>query len=266
MQRRRHIVMPKGRAAQHAAARPDRRQQPRWLVRNQNKRCVFWWFLKFLEDRVGNGAVHLVGAINDDHAPPALGRAHVQERLERIGAIVVPAQGRHCDILLQRGFGLVHHAAQDVKARMRARLHKACVSTIRRNGQRCGRWRLAKQACIGGWFCQQEGRDFPRQRCLANPFGAGDQPARMHTACAVGFEKCALGARLAKQGPGFAWMRCTRDLVGVRVVGQDAHGARIATWAAISLAIWAGSRPPSTTTQRSGKLCASDRKPWRKVS
>ena len=65
------------------AARADRRQQQARAVADQQQQPPLWRLFEDLEQRVGSVAVHLLGAVDDDDAPPLLGRGQPEKTGDR---------------------------------------------------------------------------------------------------------------------------------------------------------------------------------------
>ena len=145
--------------AKRAAARADRRQKPRGLVRDQEHHRVARRLLQFLQQCVGRRDVHLVGAIDDDHATrPArrereepLEAAHLvdgQLRLETLALRVPGAPQKQEARIGQRAQaarnGMVRVDMKALRRRRRETARRRC-----RAGSRSGSARRARRR----WPC-----------------------------------------------------------------------------------------------------------------
>ena len=202
---------------QGAAARADRRQEARGLVRDQQERGAGGRFLEHLQQRIGGAGVHLVGGIDDHNPPPAIGCREAEEAPE--AADIVDHD------LVAQALGVFVDAAGDAgQPRLGPGDHAARDRVLGVDIERFGRGRRAEQAVIllrGGG--QQEPRDTPGQCRLADAARAGQQPAVVHPVRGVGLQEGLFRRVLAEQLPRVAGMRRALGLIGGG--GVFAHGS-----------------------------------------
>ena len=110
------------------APRADRRQEPPRAVRHQEQEHATRRLLEDFEERIGGVAVHLVGAVDDDDAPAALGRGQPQKSADLAGVL-------DDDLAAQPAAARVVGALDRQEIGMPARGHPAKDAAVRGNRQ-----------------------------------------------------------------------------------------------------------------------------------
>ena len=179
-----------GGSASLSAARADGRQQPARRVRHDQQHGVGRRLLEDLQHRVGAVAVHLVGRIDDGDAPLPHRRRHVHEGAE-LAHVVDGDLGAHA-----AGVG-IERAAQMEQVGMRARIDQRAARRIGRHVEPFRRAAAEQPALL--LAAQQEAREAPGQRRLADAARPRHQPGMVQPAALVGREHGLLGRLVAQQ-------------------------------------------------------------------
>ena len=160
-----------------AAARADGRQQAARGMRHHEQHGVGRRLLEDLQHGIGAVAVHLVGRIDDGDPPFAHRRRHVHEGAE-LTHVVDGDLGAHA-----AGVG-IERAPEMKQVGMRARIDQRSSGRV---GRHIETVRFAEQASLG-LAAQQEAREAPGKRCLADAARSRQQPGMVQAAALLGGE------------------------------------------------------------------------------
>ena len=245
------VLLRQGLKRQMTAARADGGKQPARRVAHQQKHRAPGRFLQRLENGIGGVAVHVLGAVDDDHPPAALGRRQAQEGADatdiadddlaaRLLAFLIIAPRQGLEVAMAAGGDPLEHRmfGRDVKARGRA----------------------CEQVPLGGPGKHETGEAISQGR-LADAAHPRYQPRVVQPVGAIGPEQRTLGLAVADEfGIGVRWWR----RYGFGVVHRKLTPRRSPTVARIFASTSSMAPSALMTAHLSGSRRAMSRNPSRR--
>src|SRR5476651_839421 len=149
-------------------------QAPRRMRHDQQHR-LGRRLLEDLQHGVGAAAIHLVGGVDNRHAPLAHRRRHVHE-------LAQPAHIVDRDLRAHAAGVRVERAAEMIEVGMRARIDQGPARRFAHDVERVGVARKEPARLAG----EQEARELPRERRLADAARSRQQPGVMQPADLLG--------------------------------------------------------------------------------